>query len=293
MICTVEQKDRIVSERFYNCCDFVVLKPGDNFLSKPDHTLIGYCKTDYVGWFFDQCRENSSTRYVLITHESDYSITEQVFQRKPPNIVMWYGQNIDFVHPMLQSIPIGSAVSTWIGTSEHTEISDHPDFCLIPEQQEKKEHINLAYMDFGIWTNSKHRRAVHDYFKTKPWVSSKPCDISPSEYKQSGNSISTAKQCSNIYHHKFVISPIGNGYDCGRNWLSLYLGAIPVIPWHKNIDFYKDLPFVVYNDIEEVTEEFLNEKYDEISSKEYTLDKAKVSYWHREFLKSKERFDIV
>ena len=80
---------------------------------------------------------------------------------------------------------------------------------------------------------------------------------------------------------------MGNGYDCGRNWLSLYLGSIPVIPWHKNIEFYRDLPFVIYNDIEEITEEFLESKYDEIMSKGFDLDKAKISYWKKQFKEQK------
>jgi hypothetical protein len=283
MKCTVKQKDRIVSERFFSACDFVILSPADEFLSSPGNTLIAFCKTDYIMGFFNLCRQNIDTKYVLITHNSDYPITQEIFFQKPRNIIKWYGQNIDYFHPILESIPIGSHISTWIGTKEDADIVHHPDFVVMPETSEPKKHKNLAYMDFGIWTNASHRRKVYNFFKDKGWVTHRQCDIKPDEYKKSEHSISIQEQCQDIYDHKFVISPLGNGVDCGRNWLALYLGSFPVIPWHKNIEFYRDLPFVVYKDLEEVTEDFLNEKYDEIMSKEYNLDKAKVSYWINKF----------
>ena len=287
MKCVVDQKDRIVSERFYSACDFVVLKPGDTFLSAPGKVLVGYCKTDCVTWFFNKCAQNLETKYVLITHESDHPITETIFLQKPRNITKWYGQNIDYFHPILESIPIGSHISTWIGTKEDADITHHPDFSIISETGEEKKHTKLAYLDFGVWTNLAHRKKVYNFFKDKKWITRKSCDINLSEYKNSRNYISTQEQCQNIYDHKFVICPMGNGVDCGRNWLTLYLGSIPVIPWHKNIEFYRDLPIVIYQNLEEVTEDFLNKKYDEITSKDYNLDKAKVSYWAKEFRKIK------
>ena len=287
MKCVVEQRERIVSERFHSACDFVILKPGDVFLNSPGEVLIGYCKTDYVWWFFNECAKNPETKYVLITHQSDYPITENIFLQKPPNIIKWYGQNIDYLDPILESVPIGSHISAWIGTREDADIIYHPDFIVMPETNEEKKHKNLAYMNFGIWTNSSHRKQVYDFFKDKSWVNDKRCGIDPSEYDSSEGFTSIREFCQDIYDHKFIISPLGNGVDCGRNWLSLYLGSIPVIPWHKNIEFYKDLPIVVYRDLEEVTEDFLNKKYDEIMSKDYNLDKTKVSYWIKEFRKMK------
>lgn len=283
MKCTVEQRERIVSERFYDACDFVILGPQSLFKSSPGNILIGFCKTDYVGWFFDKCRENSDTKYVLVTHQSDYSITAEIFFRKPPNIIKWYGQNIDHFHPILESIPIGSHVSTWIGTREDADITHHPDFVVMPETGVPKKHRNLAYMDFGIWTNHQHRKKVHDYFKNKDWVSSRECGLTQGQYKNSDNFVTIQQQCQNIYDHKFTISPLGNGVDCGRNWLALYLGSIPVIPWHQNIEFYKDLPLIVYRDLDEVTEGFLNSKYEEIAARPFNLDKATVSYWAARF----------
>ena len=297
MKCVVEQEDRFVSERLFSICDIVILSPDARaeeaigLVSTPNKTLIAFCKTDYVLWFFKQCEKYQDTKYILITHNSDYPITTDIFLKKPSNVIRWYGQNIDHFHPILESIPIGSHVATWIGAKDKVDDApygtQHPDFVEIPETNKEKKHKNLVYMDFGIWTNTGHRKAVYGSLKDKPWVTAKECGASPNDYKSSKDYVSIREQCQNIYDHKFIISPLGNGHDCGRNWLSIYLGSIPVIPWHKNIQFYSGMPIVVYKDIEEVTEDFLLKKYDEITSKKLSLDKSKISYWSERLLSEK------
>lgn len=297
MRCSVKQTDRFVSERLFPVCDLIVLQPDYktqaliDSASQEGKTLISFCKTDYVLWFFEQCRKKIDTNYILITHNSDYPITSDIFFKKPSNVIKWYGQNIDYSHPILESIPIGSHVATWIGTEGKVDKAPygtkHPDFVTIPETNQDKEYKNLAYMDFGIWTNTAHRKSVYDYFKDKKWVTSKECDTNPNDYKNSKNFVSVQQQCYNIYNHKFIISPLGNGYDCGRNWLAMYLGSIPVIPRHTNIQFYIDMPIVVYDHIDEITEDFLLRKYDEILASKFSLAKSKISYWSKRLLEDK------
>ena len=41
------------------------------------------------------------------------------------------------------------------------------------------------------------------------------------------------------------------------------------------------MPIVTYKDMEEITEDFLLEKYDEITSKKASLNKSKISYWSK------------
>ena len=43
----------------------------------------------------------------------------------------------------------------------------------------------------------------------------------------------------------FVLSPNGNGVDCHKHWESLYLRTIPIVTKSRNMEFYKDLPFLV------------------------------------------------
>ena len=67
----------------------------------------------------------------------------------------------------------------------------------------------------------------------------------------------------------------------------MYLGSIPVIPRHTNIQFYIDMPIVVYDHIDEITEDFLLRKYDEILASKFSLAKSKISYWSKRLLEDK------
>ena len=86
-----------------------------------------------------------------------------------------------------------------------------------------------------------------------------------------------------MYNHKFVFSPLGGGVDCGRTWQALYLGTIPIVPRHTNIQYYEDLPILIYDSLDEINEEYLNEKWFEINDKLkngfYNMNKLKLSYW--------------
>ena len=134
MKCTVEQQDRIVGERFETLCD-IVYKPGQ---ALPNQTgvYIVFSKTDFVAGLLNECRKNTQNKYIIVTHHSDYPIDERIFGNAPSNIVKWFGINITYDHPILESIPLGSASSTWIGTSEFAEAKDSPEFTIIDEDNQ-------------------------------------------------------------------------------------------------------------------------------------------------------------
>jgi len=57
--------------------------------------------------------------------------------------------------------------------------------------------------------------------------------------------------------HKFVVSPHGNGVDCGRTWEILILGAVPLVEWFDGARGYTDagLKAVLLRRPEEITPE--------------------------------------
>jgi len=67
---------------------------------------IIYVKTDFIQDVFKQLRF-SNNKYILITHMSDYAITEQLFKSRPLCIKKWFAQNAVYDHPDLIPIPIG------------------------------------------------------------------------------------------------------------------------------------------------------------------------------------------
>jgi hypothetical protein len=80
---------------------------------------------------------------------------------------------------------------------------------------------------------------------------------------------------------KFVLSPRGEGIDCWRTWEALLVGSIPIVRSSQLDPLYNDLPVLVIQDWHEITEEFLNQKYKEITAKKYDLSKLYVEYWFK------------
>ena len=70
--------------------------------------------------------------------------------------------------------------------------------------------------------------------------------------------------------YKFVISPEGNGIDCHRHYEALLAGCIPIIEKNKLIEEkYKGCPILYTTDYSEITPQYLNEKYKEMTTTLY------------------------
>jgi hypothetical protein len=68
-----------------------------------------------------------------------------------------------------------------------------------------------------------------------------------------------------IPQYKFIISPEGNGVDCHRHYEALMAGCIPIIETHEGIkQKYAGCPILYTYDYTEITEDYLNQKYQEM-----------------------------
>lgn len=99
-------------------------------------------------------------------------------------------------------------------------------------------------------------------------------------------------------HYPLWLSPRGNGFDCHRTWESLYLNTIPIV-WNSTLNpLYLDLPIIVINDWNEITEEYLLAKLKEITQNKmatpspYRFEKLKFKFWKDQIL-NKSRHSIT
>lgn len=90
--------------------------------------------------------------------------------------------------------------------------------------------------------------------------------------------------------YKFTLSPRGLGPDCYRTWEAMLVGCIPVLHKCYFDDLYSELPVLFVDRWEDVTPEFLEEKYKEICSKKYNIRKLFMEYWWQEIEDVKDRF---
>lgn len=83
-------------------------------------------------------------------------------------------------------------------------------------------------------------------------------------------------------NYKFVISPEGNGIDCHRHYESLMAGCIPIIE-KENSEIienkYGNVPILYTTDYSEITEEYLENIYDEYLDKQFNFSKLYISNW--------------
>jgi hypothetical protein len=202
--------------------------------------------------------KNINEVFVLITHNGDINIELPV----PDNVLCWWTQNVNSTNARMQSLPIGLENDRWfkeIGKKEK----------MLAKLQEPHKNLGLVYMNFNVHTNMEKRMEPYRLFKDKSWVT----------LKMGINGQGFDEYIDNVYNHKFVLCPEGNGMDTHRTWETLYMGSIPIEKRNLNNRFYTDLPICFVDDWRQVTEKFLEEEYTRIKSLIWNHSKLEFGYW--------------
>ncbi len=243
--------------------------------------LTIYVKTNFLEYVFNNIKDINK-KFIIVSGCADSPITYEKYIHKPINVIKWYAENVNYEVKDLIPLPMGSLSATWIGNNwKDSELYNHKDFKFVQVNNEEKRINNLAFMCFSIGTNPNHRKQVYDYFDNKKWVTNL-CKEKTGEY------LNDEIFHKNIYNHSFVISPYGNGIDCGRTWMTIQLGAIPIMPYHYCfLEWSKNLPIILYKDINEITEEYLLKRLDEFKNKTINYEYLRISYWKSVFEKIK------
>lgn len=160
--------------------------------------------------------------FILITHNSDANLVDSdpIVQQilRCDKLVLWWGQNLCFVHPKMQFLPIGLANTMW----------DHgkPENFIV-----KRIKTETVYFNFNIYTNREKRETCRNALKF---------DFLPM--------IPASENARRLAKYKWCICPDGNGADTHRLWEALYLGCIPIMLRSKFTDtmlHYMRLPILV------------------------------------------------
>jgi hypothetical protein len=240
-------------------------QPGDydglenHFNVLKDEVNYVYSHTIYARELLETVKDIDAM-FVLITHNGDVNINLS----PPDNVIKWYTQNVNIIHERVESIPIGLENDRWFPDMKKKEK-------MIAKLQEPHKNIyeltgNLLCMNFNIGTNTTKRMRPYALLKNKTWVTVKmgqPFDDYLDE----------------IYNHKFVLCPEGNGMDTHRTWEVLYMGSIPVEKRNLNNRFYSDLPICFVDEWEQVTEKFLEDEYTRIKNLIWCRSKLTFEYW--------------
>lgn len=205
---------------------------------------------------------------VIITGHSDYDISNNELPIiNKDNIIKWFSVNMNIKHPKCTSIPLG-ITNKDENTNIHKIIGNYDKIYNI--SRKPKSYKNLAYLNINVNTFPEERNKVYNTYKNKHWVTLDEPKISVNGHESYLN---------NIYSHKFIFAPRGNGIDTHRIWESLYLRSIPIVKKCIGMEQFYDLPILFVDNWDNITEEYLHNKYNEIMNKKYPLYKLNIDYW--------------
>lgn len=181
-----------------------------------------------------------------------------------------YSVNCEINHPKIYPIPLGVTDTSWCSLIGDLDI-------IIEFNKTEKKHINLAYINFN--TERKDlgfpcREKIKNLFSKKPWATDSVFMRNKEGHREF---------IKNIYNHKFVFCPRGNGVDTHRLWMTLYLRSIPIVLKHETNYQFRHLPILFVETWESVNEELLNLKWEEFNNKVYDFSLLKMSFWNRLF----------
>jgi len=252
----------ITGNEFKKLSNFVLDENGFVKTNNNNEIPIFFVKTDLIDLFYSNYIPNYP--FKLITHNSDYSINKNYLEYLDNKLlVSWYSQNVNFKHKKLKSIPIGLENSQWFPETRKIEK-------LFNINSTPKNIKNLVYLNLNILNNPGVRQPIYDMLNNKPYVTT--------QYGRNG--LGYDEYLDNLYNHKFMICPEGNGIDVHQPWESLYVNTIPIQKKNINNSNWRELPICWLDDWEQLTDEnFLISEYKRISETKFDLSKLDFDYW--------------
>jgi hypothetical protein len=238
--------------------------------------LTGYFNV--LSMFFNKYIDNFKYPITLITIESDIIDTKREYLNHP-KINKWYTWNKPFHHEKLCCIPIG--------LNKDRQLEGITDVIGNEKINYFEETEKLLLVNFGT-TSHPSRKSLMEKAK-KNWSSfSDSIDFYPNEKEYSISSftdgriniqVGNRKIYQEIKKFKFVLCPRGAGEDCHRTWEALYLGCIPIVLSSSINEIYQDLPVLVLDSWDQISKEFLEEKWEEMKQKTYDYNRLTLDFW--------------
>jgi hypothetical protein len=262
--------DWIQGEKFPTIADFVYYPEGAKdcnpllntfcHCALKKHNII-YTHTLYVKQLFDEIRKLKCCTFTIITHNCDENINDASIL--PDNVVMWFAQNVNIDHPRIQSIPIGLENDKWFKGIRKKEKME-------AKLRTPKRYKNLVYLNSNTVTNPKEREPLYTLFEKQNWVTA----------VRGVNGRGFDEYLDNMYNHKFVFCPDGNGIDTHRLWETLYLNSVPIVKRGINIKIYYKIPMIVVTDWKQLLgKQKQLEEYLDLEFQNWEKDMLTFEYW--------------
>lgn len=218
-------------------------------------------------------------RVILVFVPGDASVRNAYIPGRatlPPNVVAAFATNNEMADRRIVSTPLGVRVNKlrWLQ---------------FVRQNYSGPRDKLLYANFAFNVDhyppdrrgTPHIRArLVEQLGEMPWVT---WDVS-SDHRDSYAEL--IRYYTGIAGHRFVLSPPGHGVDCYRTWEALYLGAIPVVMMSPQVSAFSELPILFTEDFSDISEDSLEKKWSEMTSRSFEIDRMLRSWYLHRFLEA-------
>ena len=248
----------------YSFDNYKIIFENDNFTGLKLKNLkikngdIVFCNSSYLNLFFKYLERLKNIKSIsLITSQSDFAVTKDVYLNKPASIKKWYSVNVSHRDNNLIPIPLGLANNY---SPKNIRINDLMNIKFDKVTKENKLYVNLRKS-----TNFEERENIENLFKNKDWAVIKDPNLSIDEYIRDLNKF------------KFILCPWGNGFDTHRIWEALYCGSTPVTKTHIGLSF-PNLPIVSFENFNNLSIEKLITESNKVA---LNLETLNINYWDK------------
>ena len=289
---TDESTLEFVSSRgILKSCDWFSLNPQSSIRFMYDYPplllssipIIYVCSSS-VTYFKETVLSVLKKPFILVGGDCDETIPNDIFENEAefqnfvgnPFLVHWFSQNLVRKHPKMTNLPIGLDYHTMASSKIWGPVtSPYEQEALIKTLKHTAlpfwERKRTCYANFHFLMTTKHGYDRKDAFKmiNKALVFYEPTHIPR---------IDTWKAQK---EYAFVICPHGGGYDCHRLWEALILGCVPIVKKSNIDELYQDLPVLIVDQWEDITEDLLKTTIESFQERKETFkyEKLTLRYW--------------
>ncbi len=214
--------------------------------------------------FFKEIHSLIGVGYILVSHNGDEKIDEEVLKFVDGKIIKWYGINVVVKHPKVVPVPLG------IENLHYYVLGIPGNFQAVKKLNLPKK--NKIFYGFTLASNKEKRQPALDCLSKHPLAET-----------LKGRWLTFRPYLKLLAGYKFTASPEGSSIEGHRNWDALYMGVSPIVTRSVTTEYFKSLgiPMWVVDDwheLDNLTEEDLGKKHKELWQG-FDESKLYMDYW--------------
>ncbi len=216
---------------------------------------------------------------------------------KHPYIIVTAGECLDKMRKSYKEYLDNEMVIAWYGIHANKLAMEHPKFRPIPlgilqrpDHYTRREMVNNFFTKLRTTTKKKYLVYMNFADFQKPERKKLKKFMKKQSFCKRGERLEFKEYLIQTAQSVFVLSPKGLGPDCYRTWEAMLCGSIPVVRSCQLDSLYEGLPVLIIDEWTQLTQEFLEKKYKEITSKKYDITRLYSEYWMNKIKEEQKTF---